>query len=505
MKMIIDGTAVDAANGATINITNPATGKILDTVPNATREDVDLAVAKAIAGQKKWARVPVHQRGTILMRFLDLVEENKEKLAQTLSQETGKPITEARGEIANIPIAFRAFVEKAKHLYNDVIPPGLEAGQERHLQITVREPLGVIVAIIPFNFPCDLFDQKVAPSLMAGNAVIVKPPHQNPLTLCLLTALLVQAGVSDGAIQIVTGWGEEAGSWLCQHENVHAITLTGSTRVGIETARVAAEHLTHVALELGGNDAFILCADGDVDLAVEEIIWGRMYNTGQVCCASKRFLIHNSRKEEFIQKAVRRIEQIKLGDPADPTTELGCLVTEEAALGVEKQVNLTVQQGGKIVLGGKRDGAFYTPTVITDVPKTADVAKDMEIFGPVVPIIGFDTIEEAVEIANASIFGLSGCVFSKDLQTAYRVASQLECGGVVINGASFFRSFEMPFGGYKYSGIGREGVMSTYDEVTQLKTVILKNLVTPWPEEDYASEAPRPRPELAALLQGLAE
>ena len=477
MKMIIDGKAVDAADGAVIEVLNPANGKLLDTVPAATQDDIKRAVECAKKGQKVWAKVPVFERGEILMKFVDLVEENKEKLAQTLSQETGKPITEARGEIANIPIAFKAFVEKAKHLYGDVIPNGCEQNQERHILMTVREPIGVVACIIPFNFPCDLFDQKVAPALMAGNAAIVKPSTDNPLTLCILTELLVNAGVPDGAVQIVTGRGSQAGRWLCENPDVYAITLTGSTEVGIETYKTGASHLAHIALELGGNDAFIVCADGDVDLAVEELIWGRMYNTGQVCCASKRFLIHNSLKEEFTSKAVERIKKIRLGDPADPETQLGCLISEKAAIEVERQVALTVEQGGTIVLGGLRNGAFYDPTVIADVPKTADVARDMEIFGPVVPIIGFDSVDEAVEIANASIFGLCGCVFSADIKTAWSVADRLECGGVVINGASFFRSFEMPFGGYKYSGIGTEGVLSTFDEMTRLKTIVLKNII----------------------------
>lgn len=476
MKMIIAGKAADASDGATMQIICPATGKLLDTVPTATKEDVDRAVAAAKAAQKKWAAVPVHKRGELLMTFVGLVAENKERLARTLSQETGKPITEARGEIANIPIAFKAFVERAKHLYNETIPAGIEENQDAHIQMTVREPLGVIACVIPFNFPCDLFDQKVAPSLMAGNAVIIKPPHQNPLTLCILTELLQKAGLPSGTAQVLTGRGPETGAWICAHPGINAITFTGSTKVGIETAKTAAELLKHISLELGGNDAFIIHEDADIDLAVEEMIWGRMYNTGQVCCASKRFIVHNRVKEEFTRKSVERIKKIKLGDISDPATQLGCLVTEEAAVNVEKYVNLTVGQGGKIVLGGKRNGAFYEPTVIADVPKTADVAKDLEIFGPVVPVIGFDTIDEAVEIANSSKFGLSGCIFTRDMKTAHQTAARLECGGVVINGASFFRSFEMPFGGYKFSGIGREGVMSTYDEVTQKKTIILKNI-----------------------------
>lgn len=214
-----------------------------------------------------------------------------------------------------------------------------------------------------------------------------------------------------------------------------------------------------------------------MDLAAEELIWGRMYNTGQVCCASKRFLIQKNRAAEFTEKAINRISCLKQGMPSEETTQIGCLISEKAAIEVEGQIRKTVEQGGKIVLGGTRNGAFIAPTVITDVPKTADVASDMEIFGPVVPIITFDTIEEAIEIANSSRFGLCGCVFTENMKTAMQVCSALECGGTVINGASFFRSFEMPFGGYKYSGIGTEGVMSTFDEVTRTKTIVLKNII----------------------------
>lgn len=477
MKMLINGKQVDASDGKTLDVINPATGTIIDTVPSASKEDILTAIAAAKSAQKIWAKVPVYEKAEILKKFISLVLKNKEDLARTLSDETGKPIREARAEIGNIPIAFEAFSEKAKHLYGETIPAGMEAGQDKNFLFTQREPIGVVACVIPFNFPCDLFDQKVAPALLSGNAAIVKPSTDNPLTLCKLTALLASAGVTDGAIEIITGRGSTVGSFLCSNPDVHLVTLTGSTEVGIETAKAAAEHLTHVALELGGNDAFIVLKDADVDLATDELIWGRMYNTGQVCCASKRFLVHRSRLEEFTKKAVEKISAIKVGMPSDDASELGCLISEKAAIKVEDQVKLTVKQGGKVILGGKRNGAFYSPTVIVDVPKTADVATDMEIFGPVVPIIAFDTVEEAIEIANSSKYGLCGCVFSKDMKTAFKVANALECGGAVINGASFFRSFEMPFGGYKFSGIGTEGVNSTFNEMTRTKSIVLKNIL----------------------------
>lgn len=477
MQMLINGALKDASDKKIIEVTNPATGLVVDTVPNATSKDIQEALDAAKASQKSWKKVPVHEKVEILMKFLTLVERDKEQLARTLSDETGKPITEARGEIGNIPISFKAFCERAKHLYDEVIPAGIEAGQEKTVLITKREPLGVVVCVIPFNFPCDLFDQKVAPALLSGNSCIVKPSTDNPLTLCMLTKLLDEAGVPSGVIQIVTGPGSTVGSELCSSPKVDLVTLTGSTEVGIETAVACGKNLTHTALELGGNDAFIVMKDADIDLAVEELVWGRMYNTGQVCCASKRFLVQNSILEKFQTKVIKRLGKIKRGMPSEDSTQLGCLISEKAAIKVENQVKKTIEQGGKLLLGGTRNGAFFDPTVITNIPKTADVAKDMEIFGPVVSIIPFETEDEAIEIANASKFGLCGCVFSKDQKTCARVANALECGGAIINGASFYRSFEMPFGGYKQSGIGTEGVLSTFNEMTHTKSIVLKNIL----------------------------
>jgi len=476
MQMIINSKPCDASDKTVVKIINPYNGKVIDTVPDATEKDIDKAVKYAKTAFKTWKDVSIYKKVEIMNKFMDLVDENKKDLAKTLCAETGKPITQALAEIDNVRIGFTAFCEKAKHLYGNVVPVGTEKGQDSNLQMTLREPLGVIGCIIPFNFPCDLFDQKVAPSLLAGNTVIVKPPHQNPLTLVKLTQLLNQAGLPKGVLQVVTGQGAKSGNALAKHEDVNAITFTGSTKVGKLTYANCAEHLAHCALELGGNDAFIVCEDADIDLSIEEMVWGRMYNTGQVCCASKRFLIQKSIVDNWVKKAKARLSKLVVGNPADAKTEIGCLVTEQAAIRVEEQIAEVVAEGGKIVLGGKRNGAFIEPTIITNIPKTAKVARDEEIFAPVVSVIPFDTIEEAIEIANQSSYGLSGCVFTKDINKAFKVVKQLECGGTVINGASFHRSFEMPFGGYKNSGIGTEGVMSTFDAVTKTKTITLKNI-----------------------------
>ncbi len=477
MKSLIGKEWRDAKDGKVIEVMNPATGELVDTVPSLSAEEVNEAVDYAEVAQKEWADIPVYQRCEIMMKFVKLVEDNKEELARLLSDETGKPIKEARNEIANISIGVPAYVEKVKHEYGNLIPRGTEKGQDNTIQYTIQQPLGVMVAIIPFNFPSDIFINKIPPALLMGNSAILKPASVNPLTLTRYVELLVEAGVPAGVISVVHGSGSVVGSALTKNKKVNIVSLTGSTAAGIDAAKNCAEHLAHSSLELGGNDAFILCEDGDIDLAVEETVWGRLYNTGQVCCASKRFLIQNSIKDEYIRKMSEKIEQLHVGYPNEEDTDIGCLISEDAAKEVEAQVNKTIEQGAKLVRGGRRNGAFYEPTILDNVTRDMDVARDMEIFGPVISVIGFDTIEEAVEIANQSIYGLSGSIITRDMNKAIKVSEMMECGGFVINGASFFRSFEQPFGGWKYSGIGNEGIMTTLKEMSRTKTVILKNII----------------------------
>lgn len=476
MKMLIGGKHADAEGGKALEVWNPYTGAVIDTVPDAAKNDVDHAVSCAVEAQKKWRKVAAYERAENIFRFVELVDDNFEKIARSLTAEIGKPIKESRGEIGCMRDTFRSFAEKVKHVYGDIIPAGCEPGTDKTVLLTVREPLGVIACITPFNFPCWSFSVKVAPAIIAGNAVIVKPSSDGPLTIGLLGDLLVEAGVPEGIIQIVTGRGSTVGNWLCEHKNVHGITLTGSTQVGIQTAKSGAGHLAHVTLELGGNDAFIVLEDADIDLAVNQTVSGRLSNNGQICCAAKRFLIHNDVKEEFTQKVVEAVKALKRGDPMDPVTQVSCLISEKAAREVEQQVEHTLRQGAKLLAGGQREGAHYAPTVLTDVTPKMDVARDMEIFGPVVPIIGIGDLDEALEIANASCYGLGGSIFTRDMQRAFYAVNELQCGGTIINGSSYFSTVEMAFGGYKHSGIGREGVIASYDEVTQIKTIVLKNL-----------------------------
>ena len=272
MKNLIGGRLVDASDGKVIEITNPATGELIDTVPNATEQDVDMCVKEAKKAQKEWAKMPMHERGDILYKFVDLVEAKAEELAMLLSKETGKPIKEARDDIGNTRTFVGGYVEKAKHEYGNVIPAGIEKGYEKTLQLTVQEPLGVVGCIIPFNFPCDLFGQKVPSALIMGNSVIVKPSTYNPLTLHTYCNLLMEAGVPAGVINCISGDGPTTGEYLAKHPMVNLMTVTGSTAVGSEVMANCAKNITHVMLELGGNDAFIVMNDADMDLVIVVLV-----------------------------------------------------------------------------------------------------------------------------------------------------------------------------------------------------------------------------------------
>lgn len=477
MDMFINGERRPSGSGAVLTITNPYDGSVLDTVPSAVEEDVNLAVAGAAEAQRSWAKVSVFERSEIVKRFVSLLDRDREQLAQLLTAEMGKPIDAARGELECARDTFLSFAEKSRHIYGEVIPAGCEPGTERTVLMTVREPLGVIACVIPFNFPCWSFSVKTAPAIIAGNAVVVKPSSDAPLTILRLGELMKEAGLPDGVIQIVTGRGSTVGAWLCGHRDVHGITLTGSTPVGIATAQAGASHLAHVTLELGGNDPFLVLEDADLDLAADQVVGGRMSNNGQVCCSPKRYLVQEEVVEAFTQKVLQRLSALKRGNPADPNSQISCLVSEKAAMEVEEQVNHTIAQGAKLLLGGVREGSYYPPTVLTDVTPQMDVARDMEIFGPVVPILRVKDLEEAIAIANASVYGLGASVFTRDMAKATRAAAQLQSGAVVINGSSYFSTVEMAFGGCKYSGIGREGVSVSFDDVTQVKTIVLKNFL----------------------------
>ncbi len=344
------------------------------------------------------------------------------------------------------------------------------------MAFTIHEPLGVFANIVPFNYPVELAAHKLAPMLVTGNSVVLLPSGKTPRSAVLLVELLLAAGVPANAVCCVTGKGSVVGAAAAGDPRVAAVSFTGSTEVGISLAETCAKSLRPVSLELGGNDPLLIFDDCDYELAMSETIGGRVGNAGQTCCASKRFLIQRGIYEKFVADLVQRLSQLKVGDPADPTVEMGPCVRESSAKDVEAQIQKTVEQGGKLLCGGKRSGAFVEPTVIEVTPEM-DIARDMEVFGPVWPVIPFDTLEEALEIANNTIFGLSSGVITSNMRTAMKVANGIQAGACVINGTGNYRLAHQPFGGYKYSGVGREGAVSTLEEMTQQKMISFKGIL----------------------------
>jgi acyl-CoA reductase-like NAD-dependent aldehyde dehydrogenase len=365
-----------------------------------------------------------------------------------------------------------------------------QAGLEQDLMITRREPLGVVVAIIPFNFPAELFGHKVAPAIAMGNAVVVKPPEDDPLTVMRLISLLTQAGLPEGVVQAAVGGGQ-VGAWLVESDIPAGVSLTGSTQTGLRVAASAARTLKRVSLELGSNDPLIVLEDADLELAVEQAVLGRQLANGQCCCANKRLIVHRSIAAEFTELLTFRFKSLILGDPSESSTQVGPLIHEKAARLVSDQVRATVEAGARIATGGfLQDKAFYEPTVLVDVTPEMDIARNMEVFGPVLPILKFGSDEEAVAIANSSSYGLSGSVFSKDFTRAFNVGAELDTGQVVINRTGLFRPDLAGFGGHKLSGSGREGLETSLDEFVQHKNFSIRGALS-WPEAIVLSDEER--------------
>ncbi len=476
MDMIIGGKKRGAGDGKTVPIVNPATGATIGTMPAATARDVTEALEHAREGFPVWSAVPLHERARIFNSFVLRAERERGDLARIISRELGKPVRDAEGELDSIPDMFLGYAEKAKHLCGLTLPRGAEKGIEEDFAVTIREPLGVVACIIPFNFPVDLLCHKVAPALIMGNTVIVKPASANPSAAARVVELLLESGVPADAVQLVTGSGAVVGRLLAESPLINAISFTGSTKVALDIAARASANMTRTFLECGGNDAMIVCEDADLDLSVENLMRARANCAGQVCCATKRIIVHNAVKEKLAKKLAEGLAKLKIGDPMDRSTDMGCLVSEAAAAEVEEQVAKAVKSGAKCLIGGKRKGSFFDPTILMGVTPEMDIAQDLEVFGPIFPFIGFDSLADAIRIANNTRYGLQGAVMTANMNTAMKVASQMQCGAVIVNGSSRYRSAEMPFGGYKLSGLGREGISHTLEEMSQVKTIVLKKV-----------------------------
>lgn len=476
MKMLIGGQFVDASDKAVSQVVNPATGEVVDSVPEATLADLDLAIGLAVEGQKEWNAVPLHEKLEILEKYCCLLEENVERISALACEEGGKPIEQCRTEVYANTAIFRIYMSAANTFYGKALPYNAEARSQGDVAFTIHEPLGVFANIVPFNYPVELAAHKLAPMLVTGNSVVLLPSSKTPRTAIVIVEQLIKAGVPAKAVSCVTGRGSVIGAAAAADPRVAAVSFTGSTEVGISLAETCAKSLRPVSLELGGNDPLIIFDDCDYALALEETIGGRIGNAGQTCCASKRFLVQRGIYDRFTSDLADRLAKVKMGNPSDPTVILGPCIRESAAITVEAQIAKTVAQGGRLVCGGKRSGAFIEPTVI-QVRPDMEIARDMEVFGPVWPIIPFDTMEEALAIANQTRFGLSSGVITSNIKTAMQVANGIEAGACIINGTGNYRLAHQPFGGYKYSGVGREGAVCTLEEVTQQKLISFKGIL----------------------------
>ena len=477
MKMLIGGMEVEASNSAVMDNINPATGEVIESVPCATAEDLETAISNAVEGQKEWAAIPFFKRMEILEKFVQLAQQNEERIARTMSIEGGKPYAQALGEVGRVKDAFRLYMAEARTMYGKTIPMNSEPRGLGDVLFTVFEPLGVIAAICAFNFPGVLFSHKAAAALCAGNSVILKPASDTPGATMLMTKLLLEAGVPAKAAQCITGSGSVIGDGLVSDPRVAGVTLTGSTKVGIHVAKLCAAQLKACSLELGGNDPLVIMEDTPIEEAVEQALGGRIANAGQICCSSKRFLVQNSIKDAFVKRLAERLEAMRLGDPLDPQTQIGPVINEKAAKTIISQIEAAVAQGAKLVCGGTREGCFVKPTVLTDVPVDSDVATNEEIFGPVFPVIGFDTLDEAIAIANHSCYGLSSGILTKDTKAGMKFALAVDAGGCVVGANGNYRLTQQPFNGHKLSGIGSEGTMYTLHEMVKVKTIVLKNVL----------------------------
>ena len=467
MKMYLSGNWVD--RDEKMPVRNPFDQSELDTVPRATAADVDAAVTSAARGAEVMGKMPAYDRYMILRRTADLMAERAEDLAQTITKEEGKVLMEGRGEVQRAIQTITLSSEEAKRLHGETVPLDGAPGITSQFGFTIRVPVGVVAAIAPFNFPLNLVCHKVGPALAAGNAVVLKPAGDTPLSALKLTEILLDAGLPAEAIQTITGSGAEIGDALTGDPRVRKITFTGSMEVGDQICRNAG--IKKVTMELGSNSPLIVMNDADIEKVAAATVASGFANAGQVCISTQRVFADRDVYADFLDALVAPTEAFIAGNPLDESIKMGPMIRESDAARVHDWIAEAVGQGARVVAGGDREGTLHAPTVVADVKADMRVSRE-ELFGPAVAVSSFSDIDEAIAMANDSRFGLSAGIFTQNVDWAMRFAREVQSGNLHINSSPQWRADLMPYGGLKDSGMGKEGPGYAIEEMTELKMVV---------------------------------
>ncbi len=471
MKMFLAGQWEDRETK--IEVRHPYDDSVVDTVPQATAEDVDRAVAAAVEGAALMRRTSGYQRSQWLSRAAELMEQQADQLARTITLEEGKPLSESRFEVSRAVETMRLSAEEAKRLTGEVLPLDGAPGGKGRFGFTLRVPCGVVVAITPFNFPLNLVCHKVGPALAAGNAVVLKPATDTPLSALRLVEILLQAGVPPLAIACLTGRGAAVGEALCRDPRVRKISFTGSREVGQRICQVAG--LKRVTMELGSNSPLVVMPDADLDKVIQATVATGYANAGQVCISTQRVLAVGRVYQELVPRLTEAVEKITVGNPLEEGVQMGPMIRQQDAQRVCQWIQEAVDQGARLLVGGQRQGALVTPAVVADVKPQMRISCE-ELFGPAVALTQVESIEQAIHLANDSRYGLSAGIFTQNLDWALRFAREVESGNIQINWGPQWRADLMPYGGLKESGLGKEGPRYAIEEMTELKTVVIHQL-----------------------------
>jgi succinate-semialdehyde dehydrogenase/glutarate-semialdehyde dehydrogenase len=469
----VAGQWIDADDGKTVAVTNPANGERLGTIPVCGTKETERAIAAADKAQKSWRDVSAKERAAILRKLNDLMLANTDDLALIMTSEQGKPLAEAKGEIAYAASFIEWFADEARRTYGDTIPAPL--GDRRILAI--KQPIGTTAAITPWNFPTAMLTRKAGPALAAGCSMVVKPASQTPYSALAFAELAERAGVPKGLLSVLTGSASQIGGEMTRNPLVRKLTFTGSTEVGRLLMRQSADTIKKLSLELGGNAPFIVFDDADIDAAVEGAMISKYRNTGQTCVCANRIYVQKGVLKTFTDKLVAKVNGLKVGSGVDAGVTQGPLIDDKAVAKIEEHIADATAKGAKILTGGKRHalgGLFFEPTVVSGATADMMFAKE-ETFGPLAPIFAFDTEEEVLALANDTEFGLAAYFYSRDVGRVMRVAERLDSGMVGVN-TGLISTAEAPFGGVKQSGLGREGSKYGLDEFMEIKYICLGGL-----------------------------